>query len=175
MQTPLSLAVPERRTDLYCVVPGRTDRLCKLRGGERLQIKTLMSRIGLLECWDMALDAGFPLDVDARRMSSLMLGIAPDAIALESAAAFEERLKLRTGLPLVAMHKTRRQSTVNGIKLEATLARVSGMNRWTIALEGSDPVALKARVRNLGLSSLPNRSYATWLATLAGRTVGRTG
>jgi hypothetical protein len=170
LQAPLSLAVPERRTDLYCVPHRRTDTLCKLRGGgERLQIKTLLSRSHRLECWDMALDAGFPLDEETRRLGARLLDVPADAIAPDSRAAFVERLGKQPSLRMLAMHKARRQSTLNGIKLEATLARVEGLNRWTIALEGRDGDAVRARVRNLGLSSLPNQSYAIWLADLAGQ------
>lgn len=169
LQAPLGLAVPERRTDLYCVLPGRTDTLCKLRSGKRLQIKTLLSRSRRLECWEMALDAGFPLDEDTRHLAGELLAIPPAAIAADSAPAFAVRLEDQPSLHMVAMHKARRQSTISGIKLEATHARVGGVNRWTIALEGSDADAVQARVRNLGLSGLPNRSYAMWLADLARR------
>ncbi|MDM7956080.1 hypothetical protein [Blastomonas sp.] len=169
LQTPLGLTVPDRRTDVYCVVPGRTDVLCKLRGGERLQIKTLLSRTLRVECWDMALDSCFPLGDDARNKASLLLDIPPDAIAPDSAAAFMQRLEQAGELRIIAMHKARRQSTIHDIKLEATLARVEQAIRWTIALEGPDADALNARVRNLGLDGLPNRSYAPWLADLARR------
>lgn len=169
LQTPLGLAVPVRRTDLYCVLPGRADTLCKLRGGERLQIKTLLSRDNRLECWQMALDAGFPLDDETVDLASLLLGIPPETIAPDSALAFTKRLNSNSSLQMVTVHKARRQSTVGGIKLEATLARAASVNQWTIALEGSDADAVRARVHNLGLWPLPNRSYAMWLADLAGR------
>lgn len=169
LQTPLSLAVPERRTDLYCVLPERTDTLCKLRGGERLQIKTLESRTTHLECWEMTLDSGFPLDSETLQLSSMLLDIPSADIAADSAAAFALRLENQSPLRMIAMRKTRRQSTIGGIKLEATLAQVGSVNRWTIGLEGDDAGELQTRVRALGLSSLPNRSYAIWLADLARR------
>lgn len=165
LQEFLGPAAPERRTDLYVVPPRRTDLLCKLRDGERLQIKTLRAREGRLECWEMPLDSAFPLDETTRHVCCELLDIPSQRIAAASTAAFVGQLK-QAAVPMIAIHKTRRQSTLDGVKLESTLARAQGQLRWTVALEGSDPSDLTTCIANLCLSGLPNESYAVWLADL---------
>ncbi|MFN3818264.1 hypothetical protein [Blastomonas sp.] len=165
LQDLLGPAAPERRTDLYVVLPRRTDLLCKLRDGERLQIKTLAARDGRLECWTMPLDSAFPLDQATRQLCSELLGAPPDQIAAASSAAFVQRMQ-QAGVAIMPMRKTRRQAMVDGVKLESTLARAQGRLRWTVALEGRDAPALATCIGMLGLSGLPNESYAVWLADL---------
>lgn len=165
LQELLGPAARERRTDLYIVQPGRADLLCKLRDGERLQIKTLRARDSRLECWNKPLDSGFPLDDTTRQLCSQLLDAPLERIAGASIATFTWRLK-QTAVHMIAVQKTRRQAVLDGVKLESTLARAHRKLRWTVALEGHDASAVTTCIGTHGLSGLPNESYAVWLADL---------
>ena len=124
-----------------------------------------------LEQWLPVMKAAFPLP--AADVASLFraLGVAVPSLA-RTAYTLDELLDELFGpsnaLLAVQVHKRRERYTVGGCRAELTDVSTDRGTTHTVAIESEDPARVIAAVRELGLGSRPNVSFARGLKALIG-------
>jgi exopolyphosphatase/guanosine-5'-triphosphate,3'-diphosphate pyrophosphatase len=169
----LAASEPERveESDELYLLSTRGGDTVKVRGG-RLDVKRLeaVDDDGL-EQWRPVLKAPFP--IAAADVASVLEGLgaeapppAREAYTLDE--LLDELVRSNDELLALQVHKRRERHTFGGCAAELTNVRTGHGSTRTIALESTDPRAVIAAVRALGLASRRNVSYPRGLATLAG-------
>jgi exopolyphosphatase/guanosine-5'-triphosphate,3'-diphosphate pyrophosphatase len=121
-----------------------------------------------LEQWKPVMKAGFPLaaaDVGAV-FSALRLpvpSLARDRYTLDE---FVDELARPAGVRPVRVHKRRARFSIGGCVGELSEVVADGRPTKTIAIEATDPAAVIAAVREVGLGDYRNTSYPRALAAL---------
>jgi exopolyphosphatase/guanosine-5'-triphosphate,3'-diphosphate pyrophosphatase len=121
-----------------------------------------------LEQWKPVMKAGFPLPAaDVQEVfSALRLPsptLARDTYTLDQ---FVEELARPAGVRPVHVHKRRARLTTGGCVGELSEVVADGRPTKTIAIEGTDPAAVIAAVREVGLGDYLNTSYPRALRAL---------
>lgn len=154
----------EARTDLYFVVPGRTDASLKLRGG-KLDLKLLRAERDGLEQWEPAGQAEFPVAPETLR--DRLMG--PAGVLLDLPAEPVERdllIALGRAAPrirIVQVDKRRQHWSVEGVSAELSRLLVDGSPVESIAVEETDLERAGQAVAALGLAGRRNTSYQRFL------------
>ena len=170
---PFSALIPDRvqeSVDLY-LVSRDGDSTVKIRDG-LMDVKRLerVDENGL-EQWIPVMKAPFPLPADevGRVLADLRMG-APPVERSEYALGelLEELEDASDDVIVVEVRKRRVRYTLEGCMAELTEARTDIGMACTIAVESEDPAEVVSKVAELGLGSLPNVSYPSWLKMLAG-------
>lgn len=157
----------ETRADIY-ILSRLTHRvLVKLRGGDRLEIKTLDFFEWPLQHWRMALSTPFPLNKEDMGLFRHALDLGTDfpGVGGETPAHLVASLaEVAPFAPMCTVEKTRALYSLGGCRAEATIARFRGNRHVTIGLEGEDRQAMARTLETLGVSGLSNRHYGDTLA-----------
>ena len=123
-----------------------------------------------LEQWTPVLKAGSPLSPDDVRQVLAALGAdaapAPGRESYTFSDLLDELVAPHPELVAVEVHKRRVRYTIGGCQAELTDVRTPQASTRTIAIESEDPARVVAAVRELGLSTRPNISFARGLKSL---------
>jgi exopolyphosphatase/guanosine-5'-triphosphate,3'-diphosphate pyrophosphatase len=141
----------------------------KIRGG-LLDVKVMReTNADGLERWEPVMKEGFPLAAgDVERMLGF-LGVT--ALTLTRDVYDEAQLRTEVidptrGVRTVAVHKVRTRAKVGGCMAEIADVAAADRATRTIAVEGEDPVAVAAAIREVHLDGWRNTSYPHGLAAL---------
>lgn len=146
----------ETRTDHYFLTA--EDRLlAKIRGGETFEIKELLETRSGCEHWMMAVSNRFP---PGTRSLDRLVGEArdvPAAAALIAAAG--------QSIAILEVKKARRRFALgaSGAEAEVTAVTHHGRTHHTVAVEVPDFETCAAIVQSLGMDSLENIDYGSFL------------
>ena len=123
-----------------------------------------------LEQWVPVMKAGFPLS--AADVGAVLVALRVDAPSRLSRATYTLRELLDEvvgpdpDLLAVEVHKRRERYTIGGCMAELTEVRTEHGSTHTIAIESEDASRVIATVREVGLASRPNVSFARGLKAL---------
>jgi len=177
-ETTLAALTAERiqeSDELYVLSVGGTE-VVKVRD-ELMDVKHLEQvNGGGLEQWMPVMKAAFPLA--AADVRSVLTALNVDAPSLTRSAytlaeLLEEVVRPNPHLLAVEVHKRRARYTIGGCMAELTDVRSGGASTRTIAIESDDATRVIAAVREIGLASRPNVSFARGLKALVGFAEGR--
>ncbi|WP_018698294.1 hypothetical protein [Amorphus coralli] len=163
-----------QRTDVYLILPGAHGLLPKLRGNTRLDVKQRIALDDPLQQWRVAFGADFPLaDDDLDEALGLLArpGLRPAADAGLDGERFLAALREHVPGLLERTVTKRRTSFVRDVVIgERTAVEVAedGSHAVSIALESTDPDALRTAMTVSGLEDRPNVDYGAWLKAGAG-------
>ena len=169
-ETTFAAQAPERvleSDELYLLSMGGTDAI-KVRDG-LMDIKHLeqVNDDGL-EQWMPVMKAAFPLS--AADVGSVLVALKTDASLARAtytlAELLDEVVHPNPDLLAVEVHKTRERHTVGGCMAELTVVSTGQASTRTIAIESEDASRVTAAVREVGLVSRPNVSFARGLKAL---------
>ncbi len=140
------------------------------RRNNRLDVKILQARKGVLELWAPALCAELPipLDVFERKVIS-PLGVACDlsgSIPL-SWDAILDFTKTNPALKCIHVHKKRMRFTIPPTWAEFVDLKVKNQGIQSVAIEAEDPDAVLQLVKSVGFRAYQNESYPCYLQNLA--------
>lgn len=166
----------ERRSDIYLLTERSTERLVKLRAGNRLEVKRRGPDLGPLQYWTHQSFPLFPLPRPAMMGLSDALGLPLlDREAGMSPGHLVARLgELAPAVLPVTVRKSRLLFRKAGTRVEICHVAVAGWTRLTLAIEDPDPDGALATLEDLGLDYLPNRSYGDMLGRRRLPAVSRT-
>ena len=121
-----------------------------------------------LEQWKPVLKAGFPLAAADVQEVFGALRLPPPALARDTYTLdqFVEELARPAGVRPVRVHKRRARFTTGGCIGELSEVVGDGRPTRTIAIEATDPAAVIAAVREVGLGDYLNTSYPLALRAL---------
>ncbi|MEI4233688.1 hypothetical protein V8324_12425 [Roseovarius sp. D22-M7] len=155
----------ERRSDIYLLTERSTERLVKLRAGNRLEVKRRGRDLGPLQYWTHQSFPLFPLPRPAMMGLSDVLGLPLlDREAGMSPGHLVARLgELAPAVLPVTVRKSRLLFRKASTRVEICHVAVAGWTRLTLALEDPDPESARAALEGLGLDHSPNRSYGDML------------
>lgn len=152
----------ERRTDIYLLSGLRHRILPKLRGGERLEIKSMEHIEWPLQYWRTVIAADFPLDEKA---ASLIAAGLRTSAPLSRAACMSPALFIASlsgnspDVAIINVEKTRLLFHLEDFRVELTVARF-GVRRWlSVALEGTSRRPMTTAMAFLQIADLPNVHY----------------
>lgn len=144
----------------YVLAPDRLAFGLKFRGG-RAELKVLVGKTPLLEHWESR--ASVPLPASKRELAIVLrpLGLpcSRSTKVFPDVDAVARWLQLEHGLRLASIRKRRRFFLVPGARAELGEVQWAGIRLETLAVEGIDPVTVRALVARLGLSNATNTSY----------------
>ncbi len=166
---PASPDVVLESDEVYLLSAGGTDAV-KVRDG-LMDVKHL---VGLnddgLEQWVPVMKAAFPLSVADVGNVLLALGVeTPSRLSLTDYTLrdlIDEVVGPDPDLLAVDVHKRRERFTIGGCMAELTEVRTEYGSTHTIAIESEDASRVIATVREVGLASRPNVSFARGLKAL---------
>ena len=166
---PASPDVVLETDELYVLSAGGTDAV-KVRAG-LMDVKHLVSvNDDGLEQWVPVMKAEFPLSV--ADVANVLLALGVEAPSRLSRAEYtlpdflDEVVGPEPELLAVDVHKRRERFTIGGCMAEVTELRTEQGSTHTIAIESEDASRVIATVRELGLASRPNVSFARGLKAL---------
>jgi exopolyphosphatase / guanosine-5'-triphosphate,3'-diphosphate pyrophosphatase len=123
-----------------------------------------------LEQWVPVLKAGFPLS--AADVGAVLAALRVDAPSRPSRSAYtfgnllDDVVRPHPDLLAVEVHKRRERYTLGGCLAEVTDVRTGQYSTRTFAIESEDAAQVMASVRELGLASRANVSFARGLKAL---------
>lgn len=158
----------ERRTDVYLLHPASDRVLIKLRGGLRLELKTMLRRVGTVEYWTMPLSSDFPLAPSARRGLAGALGLRGGLPGTSGLTPAHLIAALPASVALLSVRKSRLLFRAGACRAEICRVAADDWTGHTVALDAPDVPAMAHALDALALGSLPNRSYGEVLAQLRG-------
>ncbi len=130
-----------------------------------------------LEQWRPVLKAAFPVAAETLHQVFAALSV-PVAAAVRSRPAWElaevlaELVPAEPRLRAVRVRKVRTRYQAGGCMCETTRVEADGREVTTLAVESTDPAAVLALVRRLGLDGRANQSYPRGLKSLIGMSTG---
>jgi exopolyphosphatase / guanosine-5'-triphosphate,3'-diphosphate pyrophosphatase len=123
-----------------------------------------------LEQWTPVLKAGFPLSAaDVGAVLASLQAQAPTPLSRSTYTLddlLEDVVRPHPDLLAVHVHKRRERHTIGGCLAEVTDVRADGRSTRTFAIESEDAARVWASVRELGLASRANVSFARGLKAL---------
>jgi len=151
--------------ETYIVTRLNIESNVKIRGN-RLQVKTLKARRGVLEQWERPLDAEFPVAVaDIENVVLPALGLDLE-IGERGALGQGALLALAAGQHALATLEVEKQRTLYEIGAciaEFCLLQIGDDKMHTIAVEALDAEAALQLLQKVGLADAANESYAEYL------------
>ncbi len=158
---------PQTSDELYLLSAAEVN--VKIRAG-LLDVKVLRETdADGLERWEPVMQEGFPLAADdvVRVLGFLGVDAPPPAReAYDEAQLRSDVIDPAGGVRGVALHKVRTRGTVGGCMAEIADVDAADRSTRTIAIEGENPVAVAAAVREVHLDGWRNTSYPHGLAAL---------
>jgi exopolyphosphatase/guanosine-5'-triphosphate,3'-diphosphate pyrophosphatase len=165
---------PERvqETDeVYLLSVGGTDAV-KIRD-DLMDVKHLVEvDVEGLEQWTPVMKAGFPLSAaDVGAVLAALRVHAPSRLSRSTytfANLLDDVVRPHPDLLAVEVHKRRERHAIGGCLAEVTDVRTGQHSTRTFAIESEDPTRVIASVRDLGMASRANVSFARGLKALVG-------
>ena len=156
-----------QESDELYLLPRAGDNV-KVRDG-LMDIKALQeTNADGLEQWKPVLKAGFPLDAAtaARVLTSLGIGAVPRRTTFTLDEFLAEFADTGGAVRPVGCHKKRVRYTIGGCSSEISEIGAAGKTVRTVAIESTDPAAVVAAVRSVGLEGYRNTSFPKGLAAM---------
>jgi exopolyphosphatase/guanosine-5'-triphosphate,3'-diphosphate pyrophosphatase len=160
-------APPTTTAEVY-LVAGRDDVNVKVRGG-LLDVKRRLRVERGLELWSPVLKAAFPIgaEVVAALFQQWRMPAPPlsrERYLLDQ--CLDEVIARTTGVRILHVRKTRRQTRLDGCVVERASLDVDGRTLQTAAVESEHPDQVLQLARSLGLAAEDNVSYVAALRRL---------
>ncbi len=151
--------------ETYIVTRLNIESNVKVRA-DRLEVKMLRARTGLLEQWAPVLRSSFPVSV--QNMEDVVAPALGIELELEDAESMTERAliafaKDQHSLAPVVVEKNRTLFDLGACEAEFSELKIEGDRLQTAAFEAIELEAAQNLLRRIGLESAENESYAAFL------------